>query len=57
MDKKIENYTYEELVNYVTGLALMEIGAGTPFRKVVNTIAYMVNYWTAEALKKNKKEG
>ena len=56
MDKKLEDYTYEELRNYLAGNALMQIGSGMSFKAVVNYIMHCTNLWTTYVQKDLEKK-
>lgn len=54
--KKLEDMDYKELHNFLTGQALMDIGAGKDFRQVVSTIIHCSTWWMEDQNKKKEKK-
>lgn len=57
MDKEIEDYTYDELITYLAGQALMSLGAGKSIRSITYDIAHSVNLWTVRVVIEKKGVG
>jgi hypothetical protein len=56
-EKELEDYTYEELINKLTGEAIMSLGRGDSFRRIVANIAFAVNMWTYRTTVEKKGVG
>lgn len=54
--KDIKEMTYQELLNYLTGSALMNIGSGESLRSTVSFIMNCTNQWTHALRDKQEKE-
>ena len=54
-DKPLKEWTYDELINYLTGQAIMSLGAGKSMKTIVAENVHLVNMWTWE-LAKDKYE-
>lgn len=52
MAKKFEEFTYEELLDSMTGNAIMNLGRGKSMRDIVSEIMHSTNMWTWEIAKK-----
>jgi hypothetical protein len=55
-EKDFNEYSYEELLNYLTGMALMNIGAGESLRSTVNMVMSYTNQWTWKIAEDKLKE-
>ena len=51
----LSKLSYDELHQYLTGKALMDIGKGETFRRVVADIIYYSLVWKEKQSKKEKK--
>jgi hypothetical protein len=55
--KELKNYSYPELVTYMTGNAVMALGQGKSLYNIVAEVAHLTNMWTVETQKeRNEKE-
>lgn len=56
MAKKIEELSYEELLDSLTGNAIMNLGQGKSMRDIVSSIMLSTNMWTWELAKKKYEQ-
>lgn len=56
MYKKIEEHSYEELIDLLSGNAIMSLGRGSSMRDIVSSIMLSTNMWTWELAKKKYEQ-
>jgi len=55
MNKELKDYSYTELVTYLSGMSIMYLGEGKSIRDIVGLTTDLALRWKAEKDKETKK--
>ena len=53
-EKPLTDWNYEELIDYLTGKAIMALGQGKSLKSIIADAVHMTNMWTWELAKERK---